>query len=306
MSESAQVWHPLVSSDVAVRARLREALAPSRGKMRGPEARPVYDAVMDRIGAAPDVSYQQATIRDVAGWWCLPSAAERGSAILYLHGGWFILGSAEGYRHFVSHIAAQTQTAIFIPDYRLAPEHTLPAAIDDARDVYDGLAEDGWIRIAVAGDSAGGALTLELLASLTQRPAPVSPKAAVLFSPVTDLTLSGETWVSREQADLLFTKEQIQHILPLYLGTADPASALASPLNQDLRGLPTLRIHTGDDEVLLSDSVRLADRAKAAGVNVQLNVREGMLHGFATAIDAFEASRTALDDVATFMRAQLH
>jgi monoterpene epsilon-lactone hydrolase len=222
-----------------------------------------------------------------------------------LHGGWFMLGSAEGYRHFVSHIAARTQTATFIPDYRLAPEHTLPAATDDARNAYNGLADSGTTRIAVVGDSAGGALTLELLASLNRRPGPVFPKAAVLFSPVTDLTLSGDTWVSRQQADLLFTKEQIQQILPLYLGTADPASALASPLNQDLHGFPPLRIYTGDDEMLLSDSVRLAERANAAGVDVRLNVWDGMLHGFATAIDTFETSRNALDDVATFLRSHL-
>jgi acetyl esterase/lipase len=130
MSESVQVWRPLIASDVPVRAKLREALAPNRGKMRGPEARPVYDAVMTRISAAPGVSYEQATIRGVAGWWCLPSTAERGSAILYLHGGWFILGSADGY----SHIAVRTATAILIPDYRLAPEHTRLRSIGRTRD----------------------------------------------------------------------------------------------------------------------------------------------------------------------------
>jgi monoterpene epsilon-lactone hydrolase len=162
--------------------------------MRGREARGAYDAILQQISPAANVSYKAEAIGGVSGWWCVPSDAQAGAAILYLHGGWFVLGSASAYRNFVGHIAARTHTATFIPDYRLAPEHTLPAAVDDVRVVYDGLAEAGWRRIGVAGDSAGGALAIELLASLARLPGAVQPTAGVLLSPVTEFTLSGETW----------------------------------------------------------------------------------------------------------------
>jgi epsilon-lactone hydrolase len=212
---------------------------------------------------------------------------------------------AGAYRNFIGHIAARTRAAAFIPDYRLAPEHPLPAAVDDARFVYDGLVEAGWRRIGVAGDSAGGALAIELLAFLVQRRAAAVPAAGILLSPVTDLTLSGETWVSRDQADLIFTKEQAQEVTALYLAGADAASALASPLNLDLHGLSPLRLHTGDDEILLDDSRRFAQRAQTAGVHVRLDAWEGMLHVFPAAIGAFEASRTALDEISAFLIARL-
>ena len=212
-----------------------------------------------------------------------------------------MLGSARAYRNFVGHIAARTNTATFIPDYRLAPEHPLPAAVDDARAVYDGLAGAGSSRIGIVGDSAGGALAIELLASLAERQGALRPAAGVLFSPVTDLTLSGETWVSRDLADLFFTREQVQGVISLYLHGADAASAAASPINLDLHGLPPLRLHAGDDEMLLDDSRRFAQRAEAAGVDVRLDVWEGMLHVFPTALDTFKASRIALDEVATFL-----
>jgi len=298
---SIEVWRPLAPADAPARTKLRALLAPHKGEMRGPEARGFYDAFMQQIRAATDVSYRSEVINGVSGWWCIPSAAKAERAILHLHGGWFVLGSANAYRNFVSQIAARTQTATFIPDYRLAPEHPLPAALEDARAVYDGLAEGGARHIAVTGDSAGGALAIELLASLAQTPGAVRPTAGVLLSPVTDLTLSGETWVSRDQADLLFTKEQIRAIISLYLAGADAASAQASPINLDLHDLPPLRLHTGDDEMLLDDSRRFVQRANAAGVDVRLDVWEGMQHGFPTAFDTFEASRMALDEIAAFL-----
>jgi epsilon-lactone hydrolase len=296
-----EVWRPIVAADALARSKLRALLAPHKGEARGPQARGAYDAFLQQISLAADVSYQPETIHGVLGWWCIPPGAKKGAAVLYLHGGWFVLGSASAYRNFVGHIAARTKVAAFIPDYRLAPEHPLPAALDDSRAVYDGLAEAGWRSMAVVGDSAGGALAIELLASLAQRPGAVRPAAAFLLSPVTDLTLSGGTWESRDQADVLFTKEQVRELVALYLGGADATSALASPIYLALHGLPPIRLHVGDDEVLLDDARRFARRAEAAGVDVRLDVWEGMLHGFPTALDMFEASRTALDEVATFL-----
>jgi epsilon-lactone hydrolase len=301
MSESLEVRRPLDPADAPARAKLRALLAPHKGERRGPEARSAYDAFMQQVSPAAEVSYRSETINGVPGWWCVPTPTKSGSVILYLHGGWFVLGSASAYRNFVGHIAALTHTATFIPDYRLAPEHPLPAAVDDARAAYDGLAEGGSRRIGVVGDSAGGALAIELLASLVQRQGAAQPAAGVLFSPVTDLTLSGETWASRDLADLLFTREQVREVVNLYLAGADAASAQASPINLDLRGLPPLRLHVGDDEMLLDDSRRFGQRAEAAGVDVRLDVWEGMLHVFPAALDTFRTSRLALDEVAAFL-----
>jgi acetyl esterase/lipase len=256
---------------------------------------------MQQVSPAAGVSYQQDTIHGVSGWWCLPENADDGNVMLYLHGGWFVLGSARAYCNFVGQIAARTRAAIFIPDYRLAPEYPLPAAIEDARVVFDGLATNGRRRIAIVGDSAGGALAIELMAFLARRPGALRPIAAVLMSPVTDLTLSSNTWASRDQADLLFTKEQVQQVIALYLDGTDASNGLASPIYLDLRSLPPLRLHVGDDEMLLDDSRRFAQRAEAAGVDVRLDVWEGMLHVFPTALNMFEASRTALDEAATFL-----
>jgi monoterpene epsilon-lactone hydrolase len=292
-----EFWRSLDPADALARTKLRALLAGHKGEMRGPEARGAYDALMQQDSRAANVSYRPEAIHGVSGWWCLPANAEAGRAILFLHGGWFVLGSADAYRNFVGQIAARARTATFIPDYRLAPEHTLPAAIDDARSVYEGLVEAGQQRIAVAGDSAGGALAIELLESLERRPAAVRPTAGVLLSPVTDLTLSGGTWASRDAADLFFRKEQVEEVIALYLGGADPANPLASPIFLNLQGLPPLRLHTGDDEMLLDDSRRFAQRAQAAGVDVW----EGMLHVFPSGFDMFEASRKALDEVATFL-----
>jgi epsilon-lactone hydrolase len=171
---------------------------------------------------------------------------------------------AGAYRNFVGHIAARTRAAAFIPNYRLAPEHPLPAAIDDTRFVYDGLVEAGWRRIGVAGDSAGGTLAIELLASLVQRHAAVVPAAGVLLSPVTNLTLSGETWVSRDQADLIFTKDQAQEVTALYLAGADAASALASPPADDDAG--------DDDAIELLGASRFLAQALAKAERLGRNV----------------------------------
>jgi epsilon-lactone hydrolase len=296
-----EVWRPLDPTDAQARTNVRALLAPHKGETRGPEGRGAYDAFMQQISPAAGVTYKPEAIHGVSGWWCVPADVVAGAAILYVHGGWFMLGSAGAYRNFVGHIAAQTHTATFVPDYRLAPEHPLPAAIDDVRVVYDGLVEAGYRRIAVAGDSAGSALAIELLASLVRQDGAALPAAGVFLSPVTDLTLSGETWASRDRADLLFTKEQVREIVSRYLAETDATSALASPIFVDVHGFPPLRLHTGDDEVLLDDSRRFTMRAEAAGVDVRLDVWEGMLHGFPTALDIFAASRTALNEIATFL-----
>jgi acetyl esterase/lipase len=224
-----------------------------------------------------------------------------------LHGGWFNFGTAKAYRHLVGHIAARAGAKAFVPDYRLAPEHPFPAAVDDVLACYRGIDRGGIRRIAITGDSAGGNLALVLVSCVTARA--VSANAtlvgAAALSPVTDLTLSGGTYETRADADPLFTRPQVAELVRSYLGSADATDPLASPLQGQLSGLPPVRIHVGDDEVVLDDSRRYVERAVAAGVDAQLEVWMGMPHGFVASIGMVKASTLALDAIGTFLTERL-
>lgn len=294
------VVHPLTPADAQARASLRSVLAPHKGEVRGLALRPAFDAILRQTPAAKNVEYARETIAGVPGVWCRP-ADPTDRTILWLHGGWFVAGSAEAYQNFVGNFAARAGSAAFIPDYRLAPEHPYPAAVEDVRAVYKGLLNRGSTDIVLAGDSAGGTLALELLHWTSGAELQVRPRGVVLLSPITDLSLSGETWASRDAADVLFTKAQARELIALYLGDTDPSLPFA-PLTQALAGFPPMRIHTGDDEVLLDDSVRLARRAEEAGVDVRLDVWAGMLHGFPASLATFEAANSAIDEIAAFIR----
>jgi acetyl esterase/lipase len=224
-----------------------------------------------------------------------------------LHGGWFNFGTAGAYRHLVGHIAARAGAKAFVPDYRLAPEHPFPAAVDDVLACYRGIDASGTRRIAVTGDSAGGNLALVLVSCVTGRA--LSAKATLVgtaaVSPVTDLTLSGATYETRADADPLFTRPQVAELVRSYLGSGDATDPLASPLQGQFSGLPPVRIDVGDDEVLLDDSRRYVERAVAAGVDAQLEVWMGMPHGFVANIGMLKASTLALDAIGTFLSARL-
>jgi epsilon-lactone hydrolase len=240
---------------------------------------------------------------EIPGWWCEPADALPGAAILHLHGGWFNLGSAAAYRHLVGHIALSGRATAFVPDYRLAPEHPFPAAIEDAKATLRGLAERGIHRIAVTGDSAGGNLALSLAAA---EPATgVRPVGAAVLSPVTDLALTGSSWQTRAEAEPYFVREQVEGLVQAYLNGHDPTDPVASPLYGSFGGLPPIRVHVGDDEVLLDDSQRLVERAVAAGVDAHLDVWEGMPHGFVGAIGQMEAAARALSGIGEFLSSRL-
>jgi len=249
------------------------------------------------------VTFHEDTLGGVPGWWCRPDKVQPGNAIVHLHGGWFNWGSAQAFRHLVGHIAAQSQVEAFIPDYRLAPEHPFPAALEDAQACYRELVNRGRRLIALTGDSVGGGLALSLLAMATNSAFSngVTPVGAVVLSPVTDLTLSGQSWQSRAAADPYFIQSQAAGLVKAYLGSANPNDPMASPLNGDLAGLPPIRVHVGDDEVLLDDSLRYVDRAVAAGVDAKLDIWEGMPHGFLGGIGNFNASAKVLETIATFL-----
>jgi acetyl esterase/lipase len=290
------VTHPLDPADASIMSSIRAATKPVKGLARGIEARASFDELMAGVPARSDVTFEADTIGGVSGLWVRPAQSRTSTAILHLHGGWFNLGSATAYRHLVGQIVARAGANAFVPDYRLAPEHPFPAAPEDVLACYRGL-EKVAPRIAITGDSAGGNLALGLASRVTA-------VAVAVMSPVTDLSLSGQTYETRAEADPFFTREQVAALVNAYAGRADPRHPLASPLFAQLAGLPAVRIDVGDDEVLLDDSRRYFDRAIAAGVDARLDVWMGMPHGFMANVGMMKAAAQALDAIAAFLSAR--
>jgi epsilon-lactone hydrolase len=299
--------HPVSQGDSVAATALRSAVAAVKGKLAGTAARGPFDDVMERVAAPTDVTFKADTVGGISGLWAKPARPQKGAAIIHAHGGWFNLGTARAYRNFVGHIASSAAADAFIPDYRLAPEHLFPAAVKDVSECYRGLVGRGIKKIAVVGDSAGGNLALVLLsiASAQADKGGVAPVGAVAISPVTDLALTGESYQTRAEADPYFTKPQAAGLIASYLGRTDPKNPLASPLYGDLSGLPPIRVHVGDDEVLLDDSRRYVERAVEAGVDAELEVWMGMPHGFVTGVREFEAARQSLDAIGAFLTERL-
>jgi acetyl esterase/lipase len=308
--------HPVSQQDSVAANGLREAVAGFKGKLTGTAARGPFDDVMERVVAPADVTFEADTVGGIAGFWAKPARSRKGAAIIHVHGGWFNFGSARAYRNLVGHIASSAGTDAFIPDYGLAPEHLFPSAIMDVEACYRGLVDKGIDKIAVTGDSAGGNLALVLLAGSGKREGgsgrrakvqkgDVVPVCGVAISPVTDLALTGESYETRAEADPYFTKSQAAGLVASYLGHGDPKDPLASPLYGDLSGLPPIRVHVGDDEVLLDDSRRYVERAVTARVDAELDVWMGMPHGFVTGIGQFEAAQESLEAIGAFLRERL-
>jgi epsilon-lactone hydrolase len=306
-SGNSVVIHPLDPEDALVIGQIRSATRAQKGAPWRIDARKQFDALMEAVSPRNDVTFESATVGDVPGLWVHPASSRSDEAILHLHGGWFSAGSASAYRHLVGHIAARAGTRAFVPDYRLAPEHPFPAAVDDVLATYRGMDGGGIRRIAVTGDSAGGNLALVLASRVAAKA--VSAKAmlvgAAVLSPVTDLTLSGATYETRADVDPYFTRQQVTELVHSYLGSVDASDPLASPLQGRLSGLPPIRIHVGDDEVLLDDSRRYVERAVADGVDARLDVWTGMPHGFPAIIGVVKASAQALDAIGLFLTERL-
>jgi epsilon-lactone hydrolase len=301
------VLHPLDPEDAAITSAIRAMASSTKGALRGIEARGQFDALMESVLPRDDVTFEADAVGGIPGIWVHPANWRSDEAIVHLHGGWFNFGSAKAYRHLVGHIAARAGARAFIPDYRLAPEHPFPAATDDALACYRGLAGSGVRQIALTGDSAGGNLALGLAARFAGEA--VSANATLVgiavLSPVADLTLSSATYETRADADPFFTRPQVAQLVHSYLGNADAKHPLASPLHGRLAGLPPVRIHVGDDEVLLDDSRGYAERAIAASVDARLDVWMGMPHGFPGSVGKIKAAAQALDAVGAFLTERL-
>jgi epsilon-lactone hydrolase len=253
-----------------------------------------YDAFFATTPPSAGVSLHPSFDPGLPGWICVPGQAVDGQALLYLHGGAYTMGTAPAYRGLVSQIAARTRRTTFILEYPLAPETALPAAIDLAvaavgrlREIYD--------AVGVIGDSAGGGLALATLARTD------GVSAAVVFSPWTDLTLSGASLHERASSDVLLDANALREAARGYIGDAQADDPRASPLLDVPAALPPLLVQVGADEILYDDALRYVQRAEARGLDVTLQEWSGMHHVFQMNVEQLEASRQALDLAAVFL-----
>ncbi|GAA1718302.1 alpha/beta hydrolase [Fodinicola feengrottensis] len=209
----------------------------------------------------------------------VPNERLESAAIVYLHGGGYVTGSSFNLRTLAAGIAAAAGAVAFIPDYRLAPEHPYPAALLDTMAVIRAVRRRGYSRLALVGDSAGGGLAIAAAIRLRDAGEPL-PTGLAVISPWVDLTLTGESYLTKAEADPLLTEEWLRFCALAYAESADPANPELSPLYADLSGLPPLLIQAGTEDVLISDADRLADAAKAAGVSTEYRRFPGLWHDF--------------------------
>lgn len=247
-------------------------------------------------------SFTAATAGGVAGEWVRARGHERpSSTLLYLHGGGYVTGSPATHRALTGHIAKHCNARVFALDYRLAPEHPFPAALDDAVAAWRGLRGEGLEagRIAIAGDSAGGGLAVATALRLRELGEPL-PRALVLFSPWVDLTLERLSFAP--PGEVMLTLPWVRECAGGYASGADSRHPLISPIEADLADLPPTLVQVGTDELLLPDSRRLCERMRAAGVHVELSEFPGRWHVFQAHAGVLADADRALEAVARFLR----
>jgi acetyl esterase/lipase len=233
----------------------------------------------------------------------IETASATSRVVLYFHGGGYSLGSARSHRSLGKRIAYEARAHVVLPDYRLAPEHPFPAALDDAVAAHRGLVASGVEpgRIAFAGDSAGAGLALASLVALRDAGAPL-PACAALLSPFADLACRGESYAALAELDPIVSRELGLAMGRAYLGDGDASHPLASPVHAALEGLPPLLIQVGSREVVLDDARSIERRAREAGVPVRLDLWPGMVHAWPLFASVLEEGRRAIGDLAAFVR----
>jgi acetyl esterase/lipase len=285
----------------ALRAMLAERAAGAPADLAGQRAR--IDGLSAVFPVPPDVTVEAASLGGVKGEWVRAPGARKDAALLYLHGGGYVIGSPTSHRHLVALISLESGLPVFSADYRLAPEHPFPAAVDDAAAAYDGLVKSGIApaNIAIAGDSAGGGLTAAALVAIRDRKLP-RPGAGVMISPWSDLSLSGASHKTRKDRDPMVGGEGLSGMLTAYAGTTDVKHPLISPAFADLKGLPPLLIQVGSEEVLHDDAVMLRDRAEADGVDVSFESWGGMVQVWPLFHPILGEGRDAVARIGSFLR----
>lgn len=265
--------------------------------------RACYSRFLGQFPAPEDVRFEPVQADGVPVEWMTPAEAAAARTVLYLHGGGYLIGSPIDYREMAPRIARAAQARVLAVDYRLAPEHPHPAAVDDAVTAYRWLLANGGTpeQTVIAGDSAGGGLTVATLVALRDQGVPL-PAAGVCISPWVDMEAAGASVERNAEADPLVKKELLLTMAQGYLQGQDPRTPLASPLYADLGGLPPLLIQVGSIETLLDDAVRLTERAKAAGVDVTFETWEGTPHVWHWFGSFLPEAQQAIDRIGAFVR----
>ena len=238
-----------------------------------------FEQMVDGFSIDVPARYSRLSAGGVTAEWVTAESASDSRVVLYLHGGGYIIGSPRTHRPLMAELSQASKGRVLGLDYRLAPEHPFPAPVEDSVAAYRWLLNEGYdpARIAVAGDSAGGGLTVAMMVQARYLGLPM-PGAAVCISPWVDMEGLGESMETRAAADPMVGKENLMVSAKTYLGGSNPRAPLAAPLYADLRGLPPMLIQVGDAEVLLDDSTRLAGIAREAGVEVEMDVWDDMIH----------------------------
>lgn len=260
-----------------------------------------------RLGKLPkDVRTHLVTAGGVPAEWITTPGIDDRYVHIHLHGGAYFIGSVKTFRDLIARVGRAAGMRSLGIDYRLAPEHPFPAALEDAVCAYRWLLAEGYPpqNIIMVGDSSGGGLALSTLVKLRDEGSPL-PAGLVCLSPWTDLALTGDSYKTKAKVDPINKLSYMKFSGPLYAGDYDLTNPQISPLYADLSGLPPLLIQVGTEETLLDDSTRLAARAKASGVDVTLEIWEGMVHVFQSNAMILPEARRAIEKIGQFMRSHI-
>jgi epsilon-lactone hydrolase len=293
-----ETTHALSEDERQVEKAVLAAIAEHYASFVG-SRRDIYDAMTAQTPIADGVTMEVVDQNGMRGWWVRPAGARTDRAILFLHGGAYVLGSAKAYRGFVSQIAVRANVAAFVLDYPLAPEHPFPAAYETAVAAQRWLGVQGIAQLALVGDSAGGALALATLNP--QEGNSPSVASVVVFSPWVDLAMTGASFTNPDTYDPIFQRQVLVGAAATYLNGADPKDPRASPLYSVPDKLPPLAVQVGSDELLLDDARRYAAAADKKGGEVRLDIFEGLHHVFQRSVKDLPTARRALDEAAAFV-----
>lgn len=284
----ARLWEgsPLVAADPGIQ-----------------ELRTAYEALQGQFEPPSGIAVRPVNAGGVPSLWLTPDPEQQAPTVLYLHGGGYVAGSAYGYRPLVGAMAAATSAGLLLPEYRLAPEHPFPAALEDALTAYRWMLEAGTRpeHITVAGDSAGGGLALSLLLSLERRDLPM-PGRAALLCPWVDLTTAPDESAPPDEAQPVMSNGLLRLFATAYLADASTDDHVLSPLIADLSGLPPMLVQVGTGDPLMTDARRLTDRARGHGADARLELYPVTTHVFHVYWSFLPEAADALDSLGSFVR----
>jgi monoterpene epsilon-lactone hydrolase len=270
------------------------------------EVRARFEKMGDFLGGAPDGKCEKVDAGGVPAEWVTAPGCDPTRAVLYLHGGGYVIGSINTHRRLAYDISAASGARVLVIDYRLAPEHPFPAAVEDAAKAWRWLLQQSFAtsRLALAGDSAGGGLTLATLVNLRDQKLGL-PACAVAISPWVDLEGVGNSITARAAQDPMVQKDGLLWMAGLYLNGKDAKTPLAAPLHADLKGLPPILVQVGTAETLLDDATRIAEKLHAAGVDVRLAIWPNMLHVFPLFAPILSEGRDGCLEIGNFIRSRI-